>query len=576
MTTPPEAPVGRTLSPWLERAGVILLLLAGLLPRARDVAGPFDRGHEGFQAAFFTVCAVNHERLGADAFGGYPVASIELGDAETALAHPSRWYAYPNHPPLVPWLAWAGLRALGPEGWDTAWRRSEPPPAGTELAVRLPFLALHMAGLALLWWAVRRWGSPRQAMLTLAVAVALPVTTVFATLVNYESAALPTICLAFGLHGRWLASGRARDLALCGGAWALAGAVTYAPLAMVPFAALHACAVRGVRAGVRAALVQGGACLAPLLVHALAVRRALGSIGRDTESLGSRPELLLQPLLDGTGPLSLWLATQWDKLLVYLTAPVLAVACVGLVIAVVRSARGLARRGDVRAQRDLDAAQRAFPLALPLAAGGLAVQLAFYKHTLEEQDFFLLFLAPGVAALAALPFDALAPRLFRLRGGLAPLVVLLSTVLLPTIPRVGQLRDGWRAAGPHDAPPGERGPELPLPDGLGRDLAAVVPPGGLVLYPEALGLHVATFLYAWRSGAAVGPDLASWGVADGTLRDFAPPDAPRFLVLPLHPPAGAAAEVEALRAFFAEQVPELAARGPVTTGLHWEAWELTP
>jgi hypothetical protein len=154
----------------LERLGVLLLLAVALVPRLRDVAAPFDREAEGAQAAFFAIAAVNHERLGLRHTGGYPVLNVDATDpgrrgagAPIASRH---WLFYTNHPPLVPLLAWAALEALGPRGWDTAWREHRAP-AGIELPLRLPFLAAHLLFLWSLWWAARQSGGPRAALIAL-------------------------------------------------------------------------------------------------------------------------------------------------------------------------------------------------------------------------------------------------------------------------------------------------------------------------------------------------------------------------------------------------------------------------
>ena len=60
----------------LERIGIALILVAALVPRLRDVAGPFDRGPEGEAGARAALAAVNYERLGLATAGGYPVLNV--------------------------------------------------------------------------------------------------------------------------------------------------------------------------------------------------------------------------------------------------------------------------------------------------------------------------------------------------------------------------------------------------------------------------------------------------------------------------------------------------------------------
>src|SRR5687768_6418043 len=136
---------------WLECLGVLLILAAGFLPRARDLRAPFDREFEGEQAAFFAIGAVNYGRLGFARTGGYPVVNIDLGPiddrARSLWDRPDNWYVYPNHPPTVPWVAWSAVRAGADPSWDRAWLESKPP-QGIEPWIRAPFLLAHVLGLA--------------------------------------------------------------------------------------------------------------------------------------------------------------------------------------------------------------------------------------------------------------------------------------------------------------------------------------------------------------------------------------------------------------------------------------------
>ena len=88
----------------LEFVAVIVLIAAAFLPRLRDLDAPFDREFEGAQGAFFTIAAINYDRLGVGAFGGYPVLNIDLDETR-----PDTWYTYENHPPTVPLFTLAGL-----------------------------------------------------------------------------------------------------------------------------------------------------------------------------------------------------------------------------------------------------------------------------------------------------------------------------------------------------------------------------------------------------------------------------------------------------------------------------------
>ena len=205
-------------------------------------------------------------------------------------------------------------------------------------------------------------------------------------------------------------------------------------------------------------------------------------------------------------------------------------------------------------------------LAWPLALGGGAYLLAFYAHTLDPQHSFLMFLAPGVLAFAAIALDALAPRLAKLRAGLAPLVVAVSTLGLFGVQRTNELRYALRARDASESASGAPAPELPLPDESGAEIAALVPPGAFVLHPSALGLNLAVDLYAWRSlWPIASPDDTR---PDAVARSVGLGDAPRWLVLPNAPPASARAACNALRAALAPD------RAPDAANERWSAFRL--
>ena len=477
-----ESPARRPPESWLrhlERGAVALLLAAALVPRLPDLRGPFDRGFEGFQGSFFATCAVNYERLGLGALNGYPVANVDLSADD-----PQSWYAYANHPPAVPLLAWAGAAALGPSGWDEAWKEDRAP-EGLETALRLPFFALHLLLLYGLYRALRPGAGAQTALIALALLAVLPLAVLYAGLVNYENPSLALVVLGYAAAARWLASeGRARRRALLAYAacFALAGCVTFAPVFFV--AALAG--ARLLRGRPREAAVLGGAglgaALLPLAVHGLVAGRTLAGLGQPADTLPERARRMLAPLLDGSVPLPRWLGIQAGGLVELFTIPVLLAAAVGLGFAL----RECRRRDS---------------LALPLFAGGALLHLAFYRHTSDvpRQDVFFLNLAPGIAALAAVAVDRAGRPLLRLRAGLAPLVVLVSSVGLPALVRAGELRALWRGPGPADDPALADGPELPLPPRAGAALAEALPSGAAGLYPQALGFGNATFYYAWRT-----------------------------------------------------------------------------
>ena len=501
----------------LELAAVALLLLAALVPRLRDAAAPLDRGFDGQQAGFFAIAAVNYERLTVTRTLGYPVLNVDLGergDPDSLWARPEHWLSYTNHPPTVALVAWAAMNAMAPEDWNAAWREARGP-EGFELALRLPFLVLHALALAGLWWCVREGHGARAGLLALALAAGSTPLVVYAGLVNYENPALACVLWGTGWMARWVRTrerGARVGVALC---FAAGGAVTWAPLVF----ALAWCALALVRTErartLGVGLLASAAAALPLAAHALAARAVLARLGQPAAGALERARELLAPLLDGSAPLASWGALQGERWLAWFGIPALAAGALGLAVALAALARarhGFALRATLRCET-----------ALALFLGGVACQLAFYRHTLDAQTSFLMLVAPGLCALGAQALDALAPRLARLRAGLAPLVVLVSTIAVVDLARAQALRFDLRA--PRGAQhPGRPSPELDLPRETGAALREVLAPGELGLYPAELGLNLAVTLHAWRSlwPAASRDDPAVDAVARRVGLDHAP------------------------------------------------------
>lgn len=524
----------------LEFLAVIALVAAAFLPRARDLGGPFDREFEGAQGAFFTIAAVNYDRLGLGAFGGYPVLNIDL-DRE----RPDTWYTYENHPPTVAWMALVGLRALGSLDWNERYGSR-----GAEWAVRAPFFLCHFFFLLAFWWMLREAGDGPSALFGLLVAAALPVLIHYAPLANYENPTLLAVALAYGSYARLIRWGKSADLVALLLFFALGGAVTWAPLFFVPPLVLHAWR----RAGAASALGLGGlasaATLVPLLVHSALASAALRSIGREPAGPLERARVLLEPLLSGERPPSEWLALQGARLWEWCSPLALVLAGVGLALSWIDRRRS-------RALRDT-------PLGALWLAGGALYLVAFYRHTLEPQHTFLMLVAPAIAALAG---SALArPIVLWVKGSAGMLVAAVATaaVLLFALRGADDLRYRYRSEPTAPARAGIARPELPPMDRIGFELRALVPPGTFVAYPEALGLNYAAGYYAWRT---LWPMRSADDPMPFAVAQRFSPGAPMLLVLPKAPPPGARAAVEALRARFA--------RGePVRESANFTAWPL--
>jgi hypothetical protein len=549
--TPPAA---RVFGRGLERAALLALLLAALVPRLFDVAAPLDRGFDGEQGAFFAIGAINFERLGLRRTGGYPVLNIDLGDradpATRLWDRPELWVSYANHPPAVPLIAWASLNLIGPASWNTAWREGRGP-RGFELALRLPFLLLHAAALAALWWAMRAAYGPRAGLLALALAAAVPILVLNAGLPNYENGCLVFVLLGAGFYARWMRGARRRDLVALSACYAAAGAVTWAPLAFAAALAMHALFSAQRKRGLVASALALTCCAVPLALHSAWAASVVSRLGQPRFSSVARARELLAPLLDGSVPVGHWLQVQVERMVEWCTLPLSAMAAAGLVVA----ALGARRRADAgRVQ-----------IALPLALGGLLYLAAFYRHTADPQTPFYMLVAPGACALAAAALDALAPRLERLRAGLAPLVVLASSIALFGIAQTSELRHALRVP-LGDTRGGRAAPELPLPHETGAALAAILPPGSLGLHPRALGLNMSATLYAWRSLWPI--DGASDPTPDAVAARVGLSSAPHWLALPEPLPARLAESLSALRASLVGDRP------PDASSAGWSAWRL--
>lgn len=547
----------------VERWVLGLAIAAAVALRVAWVGAPLDRGFDGFQGAFFTVCAINYERLADARAGGgegllpdgagfgYPVVNLELD-----VDDPDGWYLYANHPPTVAWLAWAGLRALGPADWDRAWREHRAP-ADFEGALRAPFLALHLAGLGALFAALSAAGCRRAAWYGTALYACAPATLLFAGLVNYENPSVPFALAGAAATMRYLRTGRAAWLAAVAGTFACAGAVTYAPVFTAGALAVAALAVAPRRAPAVAGAAIGGTLL-PLLVHGAAAGALLAEHGESVDSLTGRVRTMLAPLLDGETPLGAWLGVQRRLALDEVGALPLALAAAGAACAVAR----LARRADPPAGAD-----RSATLALALAVGGAAVQLAFYRHTRDPQDPFVLHLVPGLAALGGV---ALA-RVSTLRAGAALALALFAATLLESGLRTLELHLRWRGDAAQQDELLPHGPHLPPPHVLGPPLAELVPPGDVAWYPAALGLNPATGLYAWRTLLPMAPE--AYSATQQHQNELGLEEATTWLLVPRHLPGPARPSVTRILADLEQARPGALAE-PSAENATWRAWRL--
>ncbi|MFT7669571.1 MAG: hypothetical protein ACI8X5_002276 [Planctomycetota bacterium] len=546
----------------LERISLCVLLFLALVPRVRDIGASFDREFEGFQGAFFAMAAVNYERLGLEVAGGYPVLNIDLpgGTPEAARDLETSLFVYHNHPPTTALLAWGSLRLMAPAGWESAWQEGRAP-EGIEAALRLPFLLMHLAALLCLWWLARIAFGKQVALIALALNVFLPVSALYGILVNYENASLVFILLAVAAYGCFVRHGSLRALFGMGAAFMAGCSVTFAPAFFLPPLILRSAFGRKWGEATRVAIVGGASCLLPILLHSSASKNALEALGQAPITIIERAWVLFLPLLDGSVPLTTWISAQLDHGQATLGTLLCVLASIGFLL-------GLLRRFSSKWNERLSAGE--WPpseeinvdLATPLTLGTLLFLFAFYRHTGEEQWSFWLYATPAATILAARAIHMGSLRLQKLRGGIAPLILVVGTVMLGGLTRFETWRKAVRAPGPSDQAEVSTGPDAPLPQSVGRELSMLLPAGSVGLHPSALGLNLASTWYAWRSLIAI--DSLDDGIVDFVLKVVGLESAQRYLVLPKSPPAAAAAAVEEMRALLPAE--------PDLTSKDWEAW----
>jgi hypothetical protein len=442
--------------------------------------------------------------------------------------------------------------------------------------MRLPAFLFHLAGLVAFYLAVREGAGVQRALLSLAVLAATPVSIVYAGLLNYENPALALVLVAALFHVRYLKRGETRDLVLFGVAALVGCAVTFFHLFFVPPLVAQAFLRRSPGARDHAVRLAAAAALGaalPIALHAWLSSLAFERASQPPSLLASRIEEMLRPLVDGSVPFPAWLGFQLARAARYLSEPILVAAVVGAVLAAARALRP----GPSRGASPADGGPAAVELTLPLLAGAGLLLVVMFRHTADGigggdgQASFVLHLAPGAAAAAGLVLDALSRPLLRLRGGVAPLVVLTSLVCLPAVARANELRRPWREPGPRDDPSLETGPAAPLPSTVGRELNRLLPAGDAAVYPSSLGLTPAHIYYAWRSLLPV--DVASAGSLSLAGTRIADHRGETWILVPRSGPRAAVTAGETLHAFIAERVPSVVGEPEVATE-HWWLWRL--
>ncbi|MBI1380028.1 MAG: hypothetical protein GC161_02930 [Planctomycetaceae bacterium] len=524
-SAPKLPPAGGPGSRWLWTA-IAFAGLLGLFLRVPEWTRPFDRQFDGFQGAFFATAAVGYEQNDLSQIWPYPIVQV---NAPLDLAKGA--YLYANHPPLVPQLARGALALLAPRGWDTAWQSGRSP-RGIEGPLRAPFVVCQLAAAVLFGLALARLEGRRAGALLAVLVATAPASLVYAGLVNYENPSLlATACVVWVLVDALCAARvGARHVALAFGAGLLAALTTYMPLLFAAPLGIWALAARR-RAALLPLVGLGVGSIAGLVAHALLARRALENLGRSSQPLVERARELVAPLLDGSVPLGAWFALQAELVARYLGPALLLLALSGVWFGWRQRNAASPRVGTT-----------GLGLALALLAGGAAVQFAFYRHTSDPQEPFLLHLVPGVALFAALGLESIVRR----AGGSRLATALFAATVLLGAYGAQHIAKPWR----------DFGPDRPGPRELGDELARLAPAGAVLWYPAALGFTPAVGFYAWRTLLPVEPP--AYGLPPLVADGLGLAAAPVFFVEPL----GALADEPAVAADVARMRADLFAHRP--------------
>ncbi|MFT5285016.1 MAG: hypothetical protein ACI8TQ_001177 [Planctomycetota bacterium] len=569
------SPQVATLSPQAKRTleilGVILILIAAMVPRMRDFGEGFDREFDGAQGASFAIFAVNYERLGVGTHLGYPVHDVDLVEDMEANAKDITLYA--NHPPAVSLTIWLAAKLMGPAGWNEAWK-ADRAPEGLAPVMRMPFLLAHLGSLVLLYLVVRSVSNQRRAMIALAVMAAIPVSIIYATIVNYENPVLLFVLAAAFFHVRFLQRGKRADL-IGFGLCALFGcATTFFHVFYLPGLTIQAF-LRNKRRAIQLAVSAIIGLLVPLVAHAVMSARSLANIDQSPSRLSNRINSMLEPLFDGSIPITQWASYQWERSMRYFSEPILIIAVIGVALALISRKSPQSSTGS---ESQSSESNRPIELTIPLLSGGLLLMFVMYRHTADGwnggdgQVPFLMYLTPGVALAASLFFDKLSTPLAKLRGGIAPLVIAVSLVCVPGLERANELRRPIRAPGPRDDPALTTGPAMPLPSVMGREIAPVIPAGEFAICPLALGLTPAALYYSWRTIIPVDPEFPA--TTRLALAKIAARGKDAWLLLPREQNGAIRTTSDQLFAIVKAAVPAADRDQPDYSNEHWMSWRL--
>ena len=446
----------------LQRIAVAVLLLAAAIPRGRNLDASFDREASGERGVRAALVELNAQRL------------PDIEAAITALEIPDGTDRYIGlgEPPWASsvWRSDSALAAdlaierVALEFFEVDFAEPDSP---VEFAIRVPFLALHLLALFLLWWAVAQAMGGQIALLTLALLTVMPPSLMFGSLTGTESFALCFAALLVGLYAHHVRKRAWWSLVLLApvsfGA-ALVAPETLAISALIP---VHALVAKRVREGLAALVLMVG----PIV---LLVRFTEAEWLAPLTELLPRAESRIGEWLDFFGSL----AADSSSLF---TPIVFGIAGLGIAL---RISRCIHANWRTR----LEALEFPAPTEPRIELGGLLLAFGLLAILVspKESSPRLLLLVPAMALGVALFLQQLTRPIAAMKAGIAPLVVLASLIAMPCLARFA----GYERAISESPTPRELGTTI-----RNLDLA----PNEICVIPNSLAQGRALEFYARRS-----------------------------------------------------------------------------
>ncbi len=425
----------------MKRRLVVGILLAsfigGTLLRGFDLLASYENGHRGACLAFFALMAKNHLRYGLSETGGVGVLNPDK-------VEPEYFNYYLHHPPGAILLATLAAYEAGTK------------PAG----LRLAFLPLSVGIVFLLWRLARPLGR-LAATAAAAIAALAPIGVYYGAFVNFEIPTLFFMILELARFQRFVNRGRPGDrliailaqIAAVFCDWIALG-LPLALLVLLPFrtrrGADRAGRVRPI-ANALAMLVASGVVVVFVQAwYALQLHR----YGRSADGGGYYLDVTM---LAKSFRFSEFLARQGEYLTNLFGWPFLALTVAGV---------GLLFRCRQRGGID-----RTSLAAIALSVVGVGNQVILANNA-TGHDYYLLYLFPGAALIASMPFSAATRSRTQISRLAAPALVVLCGLLTANSVRViGERREFAQSE-------------------FGKQIGDTTEPGSVVLQPYNFLLQV--------------------------------------------------------------------------------------